>query len=248
MKVNLNITLKIIGLEFLILVFYTLNGAYQTIAKPSSPVFQFIGLVPLAVGILLYLIIKNKWVYYFFDIKLNSSTKNNFLLSSPLVLVLLVILIGNKGLNTTSISDLIFMFIIQFCVVAFIEETFFRGFMLKMLFSKGMKKSVLISSFLFGITHLLQLVGGQSVEDTILQIVYAFLVGLVLSLLIVNRQSIIITITFHAFNNFLNFMGNVQGSSLFAYVIIAILFFYTIYLWKRAHKKECVRQDINLAV
>ncbi|WOA61691.1 CPBP family intramembrane glutamic endopeptidase [Bacillus mycoides] len=248
MKVNQNIVLKIIGLEFLLMIFYMLNGAYQTITKPFSPVLQFIGLVPLAVGILIYLTIKNKWKFYFFDIKLNNSMKNTILLNSPLVLVLLVILLGNKGLNTTSVSDLFFMFIMQFFVVAFIEEIFFRGFMLKMLFSKGIKKSILISSFLFGITHLLQLIGGQSIEDTILQIIYAFLVGLVLSLLIVNKQSIIITIIFHAFNNFFNFMGNVQASSLFAYIIIAILFFYTIYLWKRANKKECIRQEINIAV
>ncbi|HDR7573378.1 TPA: CPBP family intramembrane metalloprotease, partial [Bacillus mobilis] len=52
MKVNQNIVLKIIGLEFLLMIFYTLNGAYQTITKPSSPVLQFIGLIPLAVGIL----------------------------------------------------------------------------------------------------------------------------------------------------------------------------------------------------
>ncbi|MGG5766849.1 hypothetical protein [Bacillus wiedmannii] len=114
MKVNQNIVLKIIGLEFLLMIFYTLNGAYQTITKPSSPVLQFIGLV--------------------------------------------------------------------------------------------------------------------------------------LSLLIVNKQSIIMNITFHTFNNFFNFMGNVQASSLFAYVIIVILFFYTIYLWKRANKKECIWQEINIAV
>ncbi|HDR7795132.1 TPA: CPBP family intramembrane metalloprotease [Bacillus luti] len=248
MKVNQNVVLKIIGLELLLMVFYTINGAYQTITKPSSPVLQFIGLVPLAVGIVVYLGMKGKWRFYFFDIKLNNSVKDTILLNSPFVLVLFVILLGNKGLNTTSISDLFFMFIMQIFVVAFIEETIFRGFMLKMLFSKGIKKSVLITSFLFGITHLLQLVGGQSIEDTILQIIYAFLVGLVLSLLIINKQSIIITITFHGFNNFFNFMGNVQGSSLYAYIVIAILCIYSVYLWKRVNKKEYIRQEINLAI
>jgi uncharacterized protein len=242
MTKNKNIILKILGLELLLMVFYTANGAYVTITEPSSPVLQFIGLVPLAVGIFVYLIVKKKWKQYFFDFGL---TKNKILLYSPLLIVLLIILIGSKGLNTTSLSALMFMFIMQFFVVAFIEETFFRGFMLKMLLSKGVKKAVLISSFLFGITHSLQLIGGQSIEETFLQIVYAFMVGLVLSLLIINNQSIIITITFHAFNNFFNFMGQVESHLLADYFIIAILIVYTVFLWKRTNNKEHIRPNIN---
>lgn len=101
-----NIIFKIIGLELLLMVFYTANGAYVTINDPSSPVFQFIGLVPLAFGIFVYLLVKKKWKDYFFDRKIEL-TKNNILLYSPLLMVLLIILIGSKGLNTTSISALI---------------------------------------------------------------------------------------------------------------------------------------------
>ncbi|MGE8205551.1 CPBP family intramembrane glutamic endopeptidase [Heyndrickxia sp. NPDC080065] len=222
--------------------FYTINGAYSTIKEPSSPLLQFIGLVPLAAGIFVYLLLKKKWNHYFFSKKI---TKTSILLFSPLLLVLLVIMVGNKGLNTSSMMNLLLMFIMQFFVVAFIEETFFRGFMLKILLSKGMKKSVLISSFLFGITHSLQLLGGQSLEDTILQIIYAFLVGLVLSLLIINNQSIMLTITFHGFNNFLNFMGKVEGNIYVAYIIIAILIVFTIILWKRTNKRENILRELR---
>lgn len=244
MRKNKNIIFKIIGLELLLMLFYTANGAYVTINEPSSPVFQFIGLVPLAMGIFVYLLVKKKWNHYFFDRKIEF-TKNNILLYSPLLIILLIILIGNKGLNTTSISSLILMFIMQFFVVAFIEETFFRGFMLKLLLSKGALKAVLISSFLFGITHSLQLLGGQSIEATILQIIYAFIVGLILSLLIINNQSIIITITFHALNNFFNFMGNVESNLLASYVIIAILFVYTLFLWKRTNKTSVHSKKVS---
>lgn len=78
---------------------------------------------------------------------------------------------------------------------------------------------------------------GQSVEDTIIQIIYALLVGLVLSLLIIDGQSIILTILFHGFNNFFNFMGNAESSMLTAYIIIIVLFVYTLFLWRRVKKK-----------
>lgn len=238
MSSNVKVLFKIIGMELLLMVFYTANGVYQAIARPSSPVLQFIGLVPLAAGVFIYLFRKDRWKLYFFDFK-----KTNIWLCSPLLLVLLIIFIGNKGLNTTSVADLLFMFMMQFFIVAFIEETFFRGFMLKMLLSKGINKAIFISSLLFGITHSLQLLGGQPLGETIIQILYAFLVGLVLSALIVNHQSILITITFHAFNNFFNFMGKIQGSPLFAYIIIAILIGYSLFLLKRANQQAHFQQD-----
>lgn len=81
-------------------------------------------------------------------------------------------------------SNVIVMFMLQLLIIAFIEETIFRGMMLRMLLTKGVATAVWVSSILFGVTHALQLLGGQSLEDTILQIIYALLVGLVLSLLI----------------------------------------------------------------
>lgn len=61
-----NIVWKIIGLEVLLMVFYTGNGAYSTITVPTNPVLQFIGLVPLALGIFFYLTWNRKWDTYFF--------------------------------------------------------------------------------------------------------------------------------------------------------------------------------------
>ena len=231
MTKNSAIIWRIIWLEALLMVFYTANGAFVTITEPSSPILQFAVLIPLAAGIFVYLLWKNKWRDAFFarTITFNART---FLLWAPLLLVLVVILAGNRGLNFDSMTDLIFMFIMQLFVVAFIEETFFRGFMLKMLLAKGVFKAVLITSILFGITHSLQLLGGQSVEATILQILYAFLVGLVLSLLIMHKQSILIAIAFHGLNNFLSFMGREEGHLFSTYVIIAILLAYAIFLWK----------------
>ena len=136
----------------------------------------------------------------------------------------------------TSISDFIVMFIMQIFIVAFIEETVFRGIMLRMLLTKGTFTAVWVSSILFGITHALQLLGGQSLEDTIVQIIYALLVGLVLALLVLDGQSIIVTILFHGLNNFFNFMGNTEGSMLSAYLIIFVLFIYMLLLWKRVKK------------
>ncbi len=241
MKVNKRVFLKIVGLELLLIFFFTVNGAHVTITVPSSPVLQYIGLLPLAVGVCIYFVKKGKWNNYF-SVKKLKPIKTTLFLSSPLLLVLLIVFIGNKGVNTVSLLDLFQMFIIQLFLIAFIEEVFFRGFMLNILLSKGYKKAVIISSFLFAITHSLQLLGGQSLEDTILQITYAFVVGMALSLLIINNQSIIIAIAFHGLNNFFQFMGKDQSSPILGYVLIGILITYFVYLWVRASNAT----DLNL--
>ncbi len=231
------IILKIIGLEMLLIIFYVVNGAFVSIQQPSSPFLQFALLIPLAIGLFLYIAIKKKWRHYFF-IGIN---KENIIVYSPLLIVLCIILIGTKGLNFASISDLLLMFLMQMFIVAFIEETIFRGILLRMLLPKGTFVAVWISSILFGITHALQLIGGQSIEDTIIQIIYALLVGLVLSLLIIDGQSIILTILFHGLNNFFNFMGNAESSMLTAYIIIFVLFVYMLVLWRRVKKKAAIQ-------
>ncbi|WP_431807401.1 CPBP family intramembrane glutamic endopeptidase [Lysinibacillus sphaericus] len=228
---------KIVGLELLLLFFYVANGAYVSIQQPSSPFLQFALLIPLAIGLVLYIIAKKKWRHYFF-IPINIG---NIFVYSPMIFVLCIILFSTKGLNFESISDLLLMFIMQMFVVAFIEETVFRGILLRLLLSKGTFTAIWLSSILFGVTHALQLIGGQSLEDTIIQIIYAFLVGLVLSLLIIDGQSIILTIVFHGFNNFFNFMGNAESSMLTAYLIIFVLFVYLLFLWRRVKKKAAVQ-------
>lgn len=231
------IILKIIALEMLLIIFYVVNGAFVSIQQPSSPFLQFALLIPLAIGLFLYIAIKKKWRHYFF-IGIN---KENIIVYSPLLIVLCIILIGTKGLSFASFSDLLLMFLMQMFIVAFIEETIFRGILLRMLLPKGTFVAVWISSILFGITHALQLIGGQSIEDTIIQIIYALLVGLVLSLLIIDGQSIILTILFHGLNNFFNFMGNAESSMLTAYIIIFVLFVYMLVLWRRVKKKAAIQ-------
>ena len=229
---NPKMLIKIIGLESLLIFFYVLNGAFVSIKQPLSPFLQFALLIPFALGLFIYIATKKKWrEYFFYPIK-----KNHFFITLPLLLIFGIILVSTKGLNMTSISDLVVMFIMQIFIVAFIEESVFRGIMLRMLLAKGAFSAVWISSILFGVTHALQLLGGQSLEDTILQIIYALLVGLVLALLVLEGQSIIVTIIFHGLNNFFNIMGNTEGSMLSAYLNIFVLFIYMLTLWRRLKK------------
>lgn len=58
------------------------------------------------------------------------------------------------------------------------------------LLSRGFKGAIIISSSIFTITHTLQLLSGQSFEDTILQVIYAFFIGMGGSFFIIREQTI----------------------------------------------------------
>lgn len=200
---------------------------------------QYVGLVPIAVGVYFYLLKTKKWRAYFTKDKL-IPLKSTVLLCSPLLLVLALLFIGNSGIDISSFNKLLMILGAQIMIVAFIEEIIFRGLMLNILLPKGIMPAVLTSSFLFAITHSLQLLGGQSLETTILQITYAFFIGMVLSLLVVNQQSIIIAILFHGLNNSLIMMGKDNDSSIYTYIIILLMIIYTVFLWIRALKTDGV--------
>lgn len=195
--------------------------------------------MPLAVGVYFYLLKTKKWRAYFTKDKL-IPLKSTVLLCSPLLLALALLFIGNSGIDISSFNKLLMILGTQIMIVSFIEEIIFRGFMLNMLISKGIRSAVLTSSLLFALTHSLQLLGGQSLETTILQITYAFFIGMVLSLLIVNQQSIIVAIVFHGLNNSLIMMGKDNDSSVYTYIIILLMIIYTVFLWIRALKSDGV--------
>ncbi|AYC30458.1 CPBP family intramembrane glutamic endopeptidase [Paenisporosarcina cavernae] len=226
---------KIVGLELLIIFFFSVNGAYASITNQTNAFLMYLGLVPFAIGIAIYLW-RSKGNPYFKDIG-RSFKQDRLFLWAPLILLLGILVIGNGGIRETSFSEVLLVFVTQLLIVAFIEEIVFRGFMIHILLSKGFKLAVLVSSIFFALTHSLQLLGGQSLEETIFQIAYAFLIGMVLALLVIQTKSILFAIIFHGLNNFLLIISENNGPSIYNYAIIVGLIVYATVLWRKAERK-----------
>lgn len=221
--------LAIILIELLLIIFVAGGGAYVTIAELTHPLAQFLGFVPMAIILFTYLTVKKRWSTFYFS-SLSKLTKQQWLEYLPLLLVLIVILIANNGFEAAPISFFVYMLLSQLFLIGFVEETLFRGIMLRVLMQKGRTLAIVLSSVLFGVTHALQALGGQSLEDTLLQIGYAFILGFVLTMLVVRNSAILLTIIFHGLHNFLNFTGNTPTTHLYDYLIIAILIVQALWL------------------
>ncbi len=87
-------------------------------------------------------------------------------------------------------------------MIGFYEELIFRGILLSKLAERGRKSALLVSSALFSLTHLLNMVGGADILDTIVQCVFAFGFGLVVASYKFDCDNLLAIIIVHALWDF----------------------------------------------
>lgn len=118
------------------------------------------------------------------------------------------------------------------------EELYFRGLVFTFLQQKGSRAAVIGSSIIFGALHAANVLSANNPwQHVLLQIVFAFLVGLVLALIMLITKSLWVGIVWHAIHNFLSFSTEVTIDGTALIVVgaqVLILLIYTVVLWKKA--------------
>ncbi len=118
----------------------------------------------------------------------------------------------------------------------FNEEIWFRGIVLAAFRHLGARYAVLATSVLFGVLHLVNLLGGKSPLYAVLQLLFAALFGVVFALLTVHTRSLWPAIAIHALYDFTAYLG---GDVLTTPALVglavqcAILAGYAVHLWRR---------------
>ena len=131
--------------------------------------------------------------------------------------------------------------------VGFLEEVIFRGFLFKALCRTSVKQAVVISSVTFGIGHIVNLLNGRDIPETILQICYAVAIGFQSTILFLRGKSLWPCILTHSAINSLSAFANaggapawhgIAGSAFLCLVSLA-------YVWYilRATKKEPISHE-----
>ncbi|CDZ75622.1 putative membrane protein [Peptoniphilus sp. ING2-D1G] len=171
------------------------------------------------------------------EIGLSTPQPSNYNYLIPLAIVEgAVLLFGLKpGIN---LDDILKYFIFAFAV-GFTEELYFRGMIFNILKDKSINKAVVVTSLLFSIGHIFNLMSGAPLIDTILQIILALAFSLTTIMILLDSSSLMIPIIFHGTHNFLSRITielsvslNFIAGALQVLIYIAI----GIYLWKRHQK------------
>ncbi|TVY03190.1 CPBP family intramembrane glutamic endopeptidase [Cohnella terricola] len=231
--------LLILWIELALIVCVAGGSAYVSIAEMTHPLAPFLGFVPIALFLLIYLSVTKNWRTFYFG-SLRSLTAKQWAEYLPLLLILILLVVGNRGFQDQPVSFFVYMLLSQLLLVGFVEETLFRGIILRALIQRGKAVAVGVSSILFGVTHALQALGGQSLEDTMLQIAYAFILGFVLALLVVKNKAILPSILFHGLHNFINFTGNAPSTHVYDFLVIAILIAQLMWLLRPDRNKVAI--------
>ena len=114
---------------------------------------------------------------------------------------------GNMHLVRTQTTDLL-LFVFYCLFVGLFEELVFRGVLFSLLagrFSndkKGLVKTFVLSSVIFGLAHLLNLIAGAGVGATLLQVCYTTLTGGLFAFALIKTKNILCCAFIHGLYNF----------------------------------------------
>lgn len=143
------------------------------------------------------------------------------------------------GIDVDSGMGIIFANFFLTLGIGFCEEIYFRGIICNLWLKKGEKTAIMVSSILFAVCHLMNLAGGADIIETILQICFAFVYGVVFAFIFIVCHSIWPCIILHALHDFCSFIsaeGNALENIVLGSVQFIILLCYAVIIMYR--KKE----------
>jgi len=98
-----------------------------------------------------------------------------FLYFVPLAVISSVNFWNGVTVNAPALESL--LYIVSMCFVGFLEELIFRGLLFKGMCKSSVKAAIIVSSLTFGVGHIVNLLVGAPLLDTLLQLVYASAIG-----------------------------------------------------------------------
>lgn len=137
------------------------------------------------------------------------------------------------------------LYILSMCFVGLLEEVIFRGLLFRGMCGSGVKSAIIVSSLTFGIGHIVNLLTGTPVFDTLLQLVYATAIGFCYTAVFYAGRSILPCIVSHVFVNATSIFAvepSQAGSVVIALVQTVLGVGYGLWLLKRGGEQEALRR------
>lgn len=136
---------------------------------------------------------------------------------------------------------------VMMAFVGFAEELVFRGFLFKAILKDGnVKTAIIISSLTFGIGHIMNLLIGQDLVETLIQIAFAVVIGFVFTMVFYKSGSLWPCILAHSMIDVTSVFSSGQSPLMdwIAHIVTFVLgISYCLYLAKRVETPAINRID-----
>jgi len=132
-------------------------------------------------------------------------------------------------------------YILSMVFVGFLEELLFRGLLFRAICKSSVKTAFIITSLTFGVGHIVNLLNGRDVFETLNQIIYATAIGFVFTAVAYYGKSLIPTIIAHITINSLSALAyspSGRGTVITTVILSAVCIAYGIFIIRRCGKKE----------
>ena len=151
------------------------------------------------IAFILFGFIRKHQLKNYFGLCLPAKTGKAYLYYLPLILISSVNFWCGVTIRATFFE--ILLYILSMCLVGFLEEVIFRGLLFKGMCKSNVTAAIIVSSLTFGFGHIVNLLLGEPVYETLLQLVYASAIGFCYTALFHVSGSILPCILSHAFVN-----------------------------------------------
>ncbi|MBQ8149951.1 MAG: CPBP family intramembrane metalloprotease [Clostridia bacterium] len=111
---------------------------------------------------------------------------------------------------------------VTMAVAGLLEELIFRGLLFKAMYKDSRKAAVIVGSLTFGMGHIVNLLNGAPLLETLLQIAYATAIGYLFIVIFLKSGSIVPCIIAHCFINGTSRFGR-DGGDLLSILTAAVL-------------------------
>ena len=243
MKRKDRIVLKTAGTTIVLLLFFFTQGAIVVITKiegvPSALIRGAVIWV-LVIITLAYSIIRYKGISKLGFRGAEKGAAKRMLYFSPLLLIAFTPFAA--GINFNGGAALILANLFLTLGIGMAEEIFFRGIICGLWLGRGVGKAMIISSVLFGLCHILNIAGGAELGETLLQICFALVYGMVFALIFAESGSLLPCVLLHALHDFCSFISG-EGSAQFEMVLGAVQFIVLLAYLPYLFRIECYWQS-----
>lgn len=104
------------------------------------------------------------------------------------------------------------LYVISMLCVGFLEEIIFRGFLFKAMCKTNIRRAIIISSVTFGFGHIVNLLNGRDIPETLMQICYAVAIGFLFTIIFYRGKNLWPCIITHSIINSLSAFANEENA------------------------------------